>query len=107
MQGWTATPCKAEQPLEDMDLQEKEAQKNKAYRTGNLFKKNLQLIVSEEMCEERNCWHRHPYTSKITAIILWPKQKFFFFFPKVSSLPPLFNVGEVKKAGANAQPCNI
>ena len=33
------TPCKAEQPLRGMELQEKEAQKG----TGNLFRKNLQL----------------------------------------------------------------
>ena len=35
------TPCKAEQPVQGMELQEKETQKNK--HTGNLFKKNLQF----------------------------------------------------------------
>lgn len=38
------------------------------------------------------------------AIILWPKQEFFFFCPKVSSLPSLLNAGDVKNAGANPQP---
>ena len=37
------TPCKAEQPLQGMELQEKEAQKKLKY-TENLFRKNLQLI---------------------------------------------------------------
>ena len=32
-------PCKAEQPLQGMELQEKEAQND----IGNLFRKNLQL----------------------------------------------------------------
>ena len=36
------TPCKAEQPLQGMELQEKETQK-KLQHTGNLFRKNLQL----------------------------------------------------------------
>ena len=36
------TPCKAEQPLQGMELQEKEAQK-RLQRTGNLFRKNLHL----------------------------------------------------------------
>ena len=35
------TICKAEQPLQGMELQEKQAQKIKAYR--NLLQKNLQL----------------------------------------------------------------
>ena len=37
------TPCKAEQPIQGMELHEKEAQK-KLKHTGNLFRKNLQLI---------------------------------------------------------------
>ena len=36
------TPCKAEQPLRGMELQEKEAQK-RLQHTGNLLRKNLQL----------------------------------------------------------------
>ena len=36
------TPCKAEQPLQSMELQEKEARK-KLNHSGNLFRKNLQL----------------------------------------------------------------
>ena len=36
------TPCKAEQPLQGMELQEKEAQ-NRLQHTRNLFRKNLQL----------------------------------------------------------------
>ena len=36
------TPCKAEQPLQGMELQEREAQKILKH-TGNLFRKNLQL----------------------------------------------------------------
>ena len=36
------TPCKAEQPLRGMELQEKKAQK-RLQNTGNLFRKNLQL----------------------------------------------------------------
>ena len=36
------TPCKAEQPLRGMELQEKEAQK-RSQHTGNLFRKNLLL----------------------------------------------------------------
>ena len=36
------TPCKAEKPLQGMELQEKEAQKRLEH-TGNLFRKNLQL----------------------------------------------------------------
>ena len=36
------TPCKAEQPLQGMELQEKEARK-RLQHTGNLFRKNLQL----------------------------------------------------------------
>ena len=35
------TICKAEQPLQGMELQEKQSQKIKVYR--NLLKKNLQL----------------------------------------------------------------
>ena len=34
-------PCNAEQPLQGMELQEKETQKDKAHR--NLFRNNLQL----------------------------------------------------------------
>ena len=37
------TPCKAEQPLQGVELQEKEAQKRLEY-TGHLFRENLQLI---------------------------------------------------------------
>ena len=38
------TPCKAEQPLRDMELQEKEAQaQNRLQHTGNLLRKNLML----------------------------------------------------------------
>ena len=36
------TPCKARQPLQAMELQEKETQK-RLQHTGNLFRKNLQL----------------------------------------------------------------
>ena len=36
------TPCKAEQPLRGMELQEKKAQK-RLQDTENLFRKNLQL----------------------------------------------------------------
>ena len=36
------TPCKAEQPLQGMELQEKKAQK-RLQDTENLFRKNLQL----------------------------------------------------------------
>ena len=36
------TPCKAEQPLRGMKLQDKEAQK-RLQHTRNLFRKNLQL----------------------------------------------------------------
>ena len=39
--------------------------------------------------------------------MLWPNQKFFFFYPKVSSPPLILNIGEVKNAGANLQPYNI
>ena len=39
------TPCKAEQPLRGMELQEKKAQKRLQY-TENLFRKNLQLKMS-------------------------------------------------------------
>ena len=35
------TPCKAEQPLRGMELQQKEAQQ-RLNHTGNLFRKNLQ-----------------------------------------------------------------
>ena len=35
------TPCIAEQPLQGMELQEKETEKLR--HTGNLFRKNLQL----------------------------------------------------------------
>ena len=36
------TPCKAEQPLRGMELQEKGSTKRLTH-TGNLFRKNLQL----------------------------------------------------------------
>ena len=36
------TPCKAEQPLRGMELQEKKAQK-RLQDTENLFRKNLEL----------------------------------------------------------------
>ena len=36
------TPCKAEQPLRGMELQEKETQK-RLQHTGNMFRNNLQL----------------------------------------------------------------
>ena len=36
------TPCKTEQPLRRMELEEKEAQK-RLQHTGNLFRKNLHL----------------------------------------------------------------
>ena len=37
------TPCKAEQPLQGMELQEKRSMKRLKH-TGNLFRGNLQLI---------------------------------------------------------------
>ena len=37
------TPCKAKQPLQGMELQEKEAKK-RLKRTENLFRENLQLM---------------------------------------------------------------
>ena len=37
------TPCKAEQPLHGMELQEKRSMKRLKH-TGNLFRGNLQLI---------------------------------------------------------------
>ena len=42
-----------------------------------------------------------------TTTILWPKQKFFFFYPNVFSLAQLLNAREVRNAGANLQPYNI
>ena len=36
------TPCKAEQPIRGMDLQEKEGKK-RLQHTENMFRKNLQL----------------------------------------------------------------
>ena len=36
------TPCKAEQPLQGMELQEKKARK-RLQETENLFRKNVQL----------------------------------------------------------------
>ena len=37
-----STPCKAEHPLQDMELQKRSAKRLK--HTGNLLRKNLQLI---------------------------------------------------------------
>ena len=41
------TPCKAEQPLRGIELQDKEAQKRLQHK-GNLFRKNLQL---KDVCQ--------------------------------------------------------
>ena len=43
------TSCKAEQPLQGMELQEKEAQKDYIQHIGNPFRKNLQLSVNSRL----------------------------------------------------------
>ena len=51
------TPCKAEQPLQGMELPAKEAKKTIEY-SGNLFRKNLQLLKATKIIGQRKAFYK-------------------------------------------------
>ena len=82
-------------------LYQPEFSKSRIYSLYGIF---WQYHQNEFILKWRRFWVKNHYNHGHHIVA---KAEFFFFYPKVSPLAQLLNVGEVKNAGANPQPYNI